>query len=404
MKIDPEALGRRFGEIRMSWLLGGWLLLVAAIALNRGVALLWGMVWLLAAAWLVAALFPRWQVRRMSVRRSVAGEGIVGSPVDILYETDAGWLPRYGLELLDRLGDEREHGLAAYLDRVRGKETLRLTWTPRVRGLRVLDEVIVQSRFPLGIAPCRRIIALPTQRIVVFPDAVPLRRLPLEQGVDSAAEQIAARARGGRDDYLGARPYRPGDDARSVNWRASARSNALIAREYDRPLERQLWIFLELSLREHYGARRDGTFETMFRIAHSVLLRAHGDGLATGLVYRDSAGLHSVAASRDRAALLRMRETLALAEGGELPALSGWIEREARLPRGGSWLLFAADAAQRRALTHACRARGATPLVVQFERDSYLREAVPTPAPGARWLEGAWVAPAQRGMDLSGLF
>ena len=55
MKIDPEALGRRFGEVRMSWLLGGWLLLVAAIALNRGVALLWGMVWLLAAAWACSA-------------------------------------------------------------------------------------------------------------------------------------------------------------------------------------------------------------------------------------------------------------------------------------------------------------------------------------------------------------
>jgi len=55
MNLDPAALGRRFGELRMSWLLAIWLAATTAIALNRGISLLWGMVWLLVAAMVVSS-------------------------------------------------------------------------------------------------------------------------------------------------------------------------------------------------------------------------------------------------------------------------------------------------------------------------------------------------------------
>jgi uncharacterized protein (DUF58 family) len=213
--------------------------------------------------------------------------------------------------------------------------------------------------------------------------------------------------RGGRDDYLGSRPYRPGDEPRTVNWRGTARGNELIVREYDRSLERQLWIFLELALDVHHLPGRDGTFEVMFRVAHSALLRAQADGVATGLICRDRGHLVVVPPGFDRATVSHIRDALALVEGDRGLPLSDWMARERQhLPRGGTWLLFAGDVAQRRALTARCRERGAVPLVVQFERDSFHADVDTTArsAPGAHFVDGAWVAPAYRGMDLRGLF
>ena len=407
MKLDPEALGRRFGEIRIAWLLGGWLAITLGIALNRGVALLWGMAWLLAAALIVAWIFPFLQLRGVRVRRSLPAVATAGDAVELRYELDGGTLPRYGLELHDRLGDDATPVLAAFVARTRGSDTLRLRWTPEVRGRRVFDAVVLQSRFPLGAAASRRTLACAPHALVVYPQAVALRRLPLEAGSAADVEHDATHARRGRDEYAGARPYHPGDEPRSVHWRSTARSGALVVREFDRTAQRQLWIVLELALGEHRGAGRHGTFEMMFRIAHSALRRAHAEGVATGLVYRTRGRVETIAAARDRATFAQIRDALALVEGDEGAPLGSWLARERQgLPRGGTWLLFAGDDTQRRALGACCRERAGVPLVVQFERASFAARAdeearVPS---GARFTEHAWVASAFRGMDLTELF
>ena len=407
MKLDPEALGRRFGDIRIGWLLCGWLAVTVALALNRGIGLLWGMAWLLAAALIVAWLFPRWQVRGIGVRRDAPAQAIAGEPIEIRYELDAGAWPRYGLELHDRLGDDTAPVLAAYIERARGCESLRLRWTPAVRGRRVLDAVGVQSRFPLGVGAGRRALACARHEIVVYPQVVPLRRLPIEHGHDANVEHDSARERRGRDEYVGARPYQPGDEPRTVHWRGTARSNTLVVREFDRTAQPQLWLLLELAHGEHRLPGRDGTFEMMFRIAHSALQRAQADGIATGLVYRTQGQVEVVPAARDRATTARIREALALVEGDAGAPLGAWLARERqRLPRGGTWLLFAGDDAQRRNVSARSRECGAVPLVVQFDRASFGARASTSarPAQGVRCVDGAWVAPAFRGMDLTELF
>jgi uncharacterized protein (DUF58 family) len=407
IKLNPEALGRRLGDIHIAWLIGGWLVATLGIALNRGVGLLWGMTWLLAAALIVAWLFPRWQVRGVTLRRSVPATAIAGEPTELRYELDVGRWPRYGLELRDRLGDDDTLVLAAYVERTRARDTVRLHWTPPVRGRRVLDAIVLESRFPLGVTVRRRTLACARQEVIVYPQAVALRRLPIERGSDSAVEHDAARERHGRDEYVGSRPYQPGDEPRSVHWRGTARSNTLVVREYDRTAQRQLWIFLELALGEHRLPGREGSFEMMFRIAHSALLRAQAEGVATGLVYRTRGRVEVVGATRDRATALHIREALALVDGDDGAPLATWLGRERQhLPRGGTWLVFAGDDAQRRTLTARCRTHGAVPLVVQFERASFSARTStePRPAPGARFTEHAWVAPASRGMDLVELF
>lgn len=407
VRFNPEALGRRFGDIRIGWLLAGWLAVTLLIALNRGIGLLWGMTWLLAAALIVAWLFPRWQIRGVRVSRSMPAVATAGEPLEIRYEIDTGTWPRYGLELRDRLGSGNAPVLGAFVERVRGRDTLRLRWSPPVRGRRVFDAIEIESRFPLGVAVCRRTLACAPHELIVYPQAVALRRLPIEQGSDVSVEHDTARERGGRDEYLGSRPYRAGDEPRNVHWRSSARNNTLVVREFDRTAQRQFWIFLELALGEHRLPGPDGTFEMMFRIAHSALQRAQSEGLQTGLVYRSRGRVEVVGAARDRATVARIRDALARVEGDDGVPLEVWLARERqRLPRGGTWLLFGGDDAQRRALSARARDCGAMPLVVQFERASFGTRAAAAPrrAPGAHFSDGAWAAPAFRGMDLAELF
>jgi uncharacterized protein (DUF58 family) len=400
-----QGLAQRLGDVRLHWLILVWLLTTIAIALNRGIGLLWGVAWLLAAALVVAAAFPHLQLRGVRARRELPPNATAGEPCELRYTLDSGAWPRYGLELLDRLGVDDAAVLAAFVERTRGRDTLRLAWTPRVRGLRTFGDFALQSRFPLDVTRAQRTIAAPAQELLVYPASVRLKRLPLDAGDAVQADRRSPRERGGRDEYLGSRAYRHGDEWRTIDWRATARSDALTVREYERATERTFWIWLELARSEHRGRGADGTFETMFTLAHSALLRAQADGCNTGLVYRGASGLDTIGAGRDRDTVERMRDALARVGAADVPPLANWIERETRpLPRGGTWLVFLADPARRGALASAVRARSAVPLIVEFDRSFGAADAAPVATRGARFDGGAWVASVSRGMDLSETF
>ena len=407
MNAPRLGIARRLGDVRLQWLILTWLLTTVAIALNRGIGLLWGVAWLLAATLLVAALYPQLQLRGVRVRRELPASATAGQPCELRYTLDSGAWPRYGLELLDRLGPDDDPVLAAYVERTRGCDTLRLAWTPAVRGLRTFGDFELQSRFPLDVTRARRMCAAPAQTLAVYPATVRLKRLPLDAGDAVQADRRSPRERGGRDEYLGSRDYRHGDERRAIDWRATARSGALTVREYERATERTFWIWLELARSEQRGRGADGTFETMFTLAHSALLRAQADGCSTGLVYRDAGGFQTIPAGRDRDTVERIRDALARVAAAEVPPLAAWLEREARpLPRGGTWLVFLRDPARRGALVAAVRARGAVPVIVEFDRTFGAPDAAapPTATHGARLDAGAWIASVSRGMDLGETF
>jgi len=343
----------------------------AAIALNRGIDLLWGIALLLACALLAALLLPQLQLRGLRVTRRLPAEGIAGQPLELAYIIEgAGRWPRYGLLLRDRLGVDDRPVAACYLPRLAGRETLSLKWAPPVRGLRVCDAVWLECSYPLGLWTARRRLALPAQELLVYPDAQPLRPLPLE-GSDTPEAQAAARARrGGHEDLHGLRPWQPGDALRAVDWRRSARGGELLLRQFEQPLERVLWIGLELAAEAQLGEGAASSAERMFLLAHSLALRARQEALAVGLFWCGAQGLETLPPVSDAGGYLRLRDCLA-----RLPLIAGLPQlpaalaaTPAALPRGGSWLLFnAGGAGQRAALALACRRQGASPLLLEFD-------------------------------------
>src|SRR5262249_2470380 len=156
-------------------------------------------------------------------RRELPATATAGTPCEIRYTIESRRLSRYGLELLDRLGADAAPVLAAYVERTRVRDTLRLAWTPPVRGVRPFENFALQTRFPLDGLRARGTIAARAQPLLVYPAAVRLKRLPLDAGDAIQADRRRARERGGRDEYSGSRAYRHGDEWRTIDWRATAR-------------------------------------------------------------------------------------------------------------------------------------------------------------------------------------
>lgn len=362
-------------SIPLGALLIAWIAVTALIALNRGIDLLWGVTLLIAVATGVAAGLPRLQVHGVNVRRvEFPPTATVGRAESIAYEieTQGGW-PRYGVEVFDRLNGETHPAATAYLHRVRGKRTHTFVWTPQVRGCWQLRDLIVQSRYPLGLTRAIRTISTEPHEITVYPDFVRLHWLPVRNNARPRFELMTSPRRGGHDEFFGLKPYAPGDDRRSVHWRASARAGEIVVKEYEHQQDRQLWILLELAESMHVGAGQRGTCEQMIRIAHSIAVKAQEEAIPVGVMYRVADSVHRVPAAADRATYLRIRDVLARVNAHAQLPLAKWMQRHReQMPEGGTWFMFnLGDDAERTALERFAQQRRAAAVFVEFDKASY---------------------------------
>lgn len=363
--------------ISLGWVLLIWIGVTALIALNRGIDLLWGVTMLLVLASVVALLLPAIQVRGVHVRRvKFPATAIVGEKCAVHYEVEArGWLPRYGLELHDTLAGPDSRTPTAFLANVGRREIHSFAWTPRVRGCWQLREIKIESRYPLGLMRSTRRLDAPAHEITVYPDFVRLHWLPVRNDAHPRFEQMVSPRRGGHDEFFGLKQYVPGDEIRSIHWRASARANEIVVKEFEHQQDRQLWILLDLAANKHVGEGAASTVEWMIRIAHSIAVKAFEDGLPVGLIYRVADTVLRVPASADRSTYHRIRDVLARVSAHAQLPLPRWIRRSReQLPAGGTWLMFnLGDDKERGELELLARQRSATPVFVEFDRASFAR-------------------------------
>ena len=109
---------------------------------------------------------------------------------------------------------------------------LKLRLQPRKRGVYTLRGFRIESDFPFGILNAHRVFEAPS-RLLVYPKFDPLERLELPQGRRYQPGGVAfVAARGESVEYIGNRDYREGDNVRDIDWRATARLNRPIVREF----------------------------------------------------------------------------------------------------------------------------------------------------------------------------
>jgi uncharacterized protein (DUF58 family) len=274
---------KRLGKPMLLILLCGVLYL---IAMNSGAGWLYVVSALMAAVVAVSVAVPLWSTRGIEVVRQAPVVGRAGEPLRCaLLIHNTGRLARHLLEVKDGFAGDAGRGVVA---RVRGGATARVEYVlenPR-RGIYSGGEVFVESGAPFGLFHGRRRVRT-SSSTVIYPRTFDVAGLPPSASLDAERgdhSEASTLHRGHGGEFWGIRDYRPGDPARLVAWRRSARglsTGRLAVRELAQETHPPFDLAMNLDARAPREAR-----EMVVSAGASLLLFA----LREGRVVRADAG------------------------------------------------------------------------------------------------------------------
>ena len=248
------------------------------IATNVGAGWLYVVVAALGALTLVSVPLPWWSVRGVEVARRAPVVATAGEPFECSLQIEnTGRLPRYLLEVEDRFAGDVGRAVAI---RVRRRQPEVVTYTvenPR-RGIYSGGEILVESRAPFGLFYGRRRMRAASET-VVYPRTFDVAGLPAAADRDAEpgdGSESSTLHRGHGGEFWGVRDYRPGDPARLVAWKRSARglpSGKLAVIELARETHPPFVLALDLDAAASPEAR-----EMVVSAGASLLLYALGEG------------------------------------------------------------------------------------------------------------------------------
>jgi uncharacterized protein (DUF58 family) len=154
---------------------------------------------------------------------------------------------------------------------------LTLRVAARERGVLRPGRLTLHTRFPVGLYHAWSYLDLDAQCIVYPKPAPPGMPFP------PAATRSAAGARAGAeaDDFAGFRSYRPGDRLRHIAWKAAARGQGMLTKQFDGAHGGEVWLSLDL-----LPERLD--MESRISQLARWVIDAHAAGLAYGLRLPDA--------------------------------------------------------------------------------------------------------------------
>jgi uncharacterized protein (DUF58 family) len=301
------------------------------IASNVGAGWLYVIVAALAGIVLISIPLPWLGVRHVGITRRAPVVATAGEPFECSLEIEnRGRLPRYMLEVKDRFPGDTGRAVAV---RVRHSETETVEYTvenPR-RGIYAGGDV-VESRAPFGLFYGRRRTRAATDT-VVYPRTFDVAGLPPSAVTDAEwgdRSESSTLHRGHGGEFWGVRDYRPGDPARLVAWKKSARglpSGKLAVIELAQETHPPFVLAMSLDAGAPTEAR-----EMVVSAGASLLLYALGDGREV----RADAGQRTRPSPRSRPATAFSPGARACGRPGRLPREEpAW---RYVLPQGGGTL------------------------------------------------------------------
>ncbi len=360
-------------------------------AVNRVQALPWAIAALLTATLVTGVVWPRWLVRHLSVVRSGPDRAEEGETIVFQVEVEnRGWLPRFMVELVDRLpfvgaatgetsSDDKLLGVISYVPGA-GRRRFEMPLVCEKRGFYRLGPVGLASSFPLGLVEAKRRRNDGVQTLTIYPDVFAIVNLPL-RGAPSQIHRggYLLPEGSGAAEFSGLREYRRGDNPRHIHWPTTARLNELMVKEFEPLASACLHIVLDLDGAANVGAGRHATFEYALRIAGSIARYATLNGLR---VRMSGEGAHPLAipAGSGELQYRAILDELAVADSdGAVPYAYVLSRVAAQTQPGETVVVFLSgppkrtdDLLQSLALL---RARRAHLYAVLFDRDSFAAPA-----------------------------
>ena len=224
-----------------SWM---WLLAVlaatwyAAISQSNSAAYL--LMFFLSSLVLVTAIHAHFALVGLRLRVERVEPVFVGETVRVPVEVqNPTRRPRLALAVAPRgrVFKEAFHAALGNLER-ESSQTTELTLPAPRRGRFEVGRLALTTVYPMGFFRSWRYE--PTDAAyLVYP--APVGSLPLPPGPAVTADAVAGTG-GGGDDYVGARPYQPGESQRHVDWKAVARGQPLLIKQFSGTGSRRLWL------------------------------------------------------------------------------------------------------------------------------------------------------------------
>lgn len=122
------------------------------------------------------------------------------------------------------------------------------------RGRFIIKDFELSTKFPFGFFRHRRRLSAQEAEIVIFPKLAPVNEetidLPLERG------NLATNKKGLGQDLLSLRDYQPMDDLRRVDWRATARAQRLIVREFAAEDDKRVTVIFDTRLEAEKSGKK----------------------------------------------------------------------------------------------------------------------------------------------------
>jgi uncharacterized protein (DUF58 family) len=256
---------------------------VGFAALNTGNNLLYLVFSFLLGFLVLSGVFSEAALRRVEVRRRLPREIFAEAPVPVALEVENGLrrVPSYAIVVEDLAGDDvheaRTLGRVFVLRLGAGAHQQRAyLLTAEARGPLRLAGFRVSTRFPFGLFAKSLLLEAPVETLV-YPAVDLVRALP-GGGPGRSTGDARSRAQGRGTEAAGLRAFRPGDSARSVHWRASARRGALLVRDREREEKPELEVLLRTR-----GRPADEAFERAVRRAASEVVAHLRAGFRVGL-------------------------------------------------------------------------------------------------------------------------
>src|ERR1700730_8975441 len=235
---------------RAGWIYFGGIILVALAALNTGNHLLFLVVACLIAIILMSGILSSISLSGVEMRLDLPEHIFAGQQVraNIQLQNDKHTLPSFSLRV-EAIKSKDALAVAMletpvyfpYLPkRDRVQQTVPMTFIRR--GVHRQDTFRIVTRFPFGFLQKSRRLDLKTEA-VVYPSVAPTDELvEILPGLHGALESLS---KGRGQDLYALRDYVPNDSVRHVHWKASARSGALMVREFTREDDTRVLLVLD---------------------------------------------------------------------------------------------------------------------------------------------------------------